>query len=290
MWVVSTHSHFPTILFHLLVDIQIFYLLEHDPTTTDLKISLPCISIPYKCLLQSLQKIQHARAISSPKIHGQPSTGIDEYESDNGDMPSSQIGPQSLGSTSHVGRTPFGIGHARPPSPAVEEFSMVDSPRRPAEGASPSHHGYGYRSGAVTAGDDDLWRRSHGVSNGFDIQRPRALINAYGTDERNKTTNHKLQHGKTLTVNGLGSMVGGPSWQNAEEEEFEWENMSPTLADRGRATDLFSSSISLSGSSKTGHPLGTNRFMPTKTDFGRNDWSNQELPLVSVYSFCWICE
>ncbi|XP_076891175.1 polyadenylation and cleavage factor homolog 4-like [Bidens hawaiensis] len=76
---------------------------------------------------------------------------------------------------------------------------------------------------------------SHGVSNGFDIQRPRALINAYGRDERLITTNQKLQHGMT--------------WQNTEEEELEWE----TLTDRGRGTDLFSS--------KMAQP----RSMPTKT-------------------------
>ncbi|KVH97398.1 polyadenylation and cleavage factor homolog 4-like isoform X1 [Cynara cardunculus var. scolymus] len=226
-------------------------------------------------------KIQHARANSAPKILGQPCTGFDEYESDNGE--------QSLGSTSHIARPLFGLSHARPPSPALEEFAIADSPRRVVEGASPSYHGYGYRPGGVTAGDDEPrdWRRSHlsgasrqleastthSVSNGFDIQRPRDLINAYGTDERNKTTNQKLQHVKNLTINGLGSKVGGQTWQNAEEEEFEWEDMSPTLADRGRGGDLFS----LPGSSKAGHARGANRSIPTKTDFGRRDWSSQEL-------------
>ncbi|KAI3800306.1 hypothetical protein L1987_28393 [Smallanthus sonchifolius] len=154
-------------------------------------------------LTRIIEKVQHTRAVSAPKI-------LDEYESNNGDVASSHIGAQSLGSTSHVGRTPFNLGHTRPPSPAL---------------ASPSHYGYDYRTGVVTAGDEDLrdWRRSHGVSNGFDIQRPRALISAYGTDERNKTTNQKPQHGKNLTLNGsgLGSKVGGLTWKNAEEEEFE---------------------------------------------------------------------
>lgn len=228
--------------------------------------------------MQLLQKIQHARAIPTPKIPGQPRTGFDEYESDNGDVPFSHIGAQSLGSTNHVGRTPSGLGHARPPSPALEEYSMVDSPRR-VEGASPSHHGYGYRPGSLTAVDDDQreWRRSHGVSNGFDIQRPRALISAYGTDERNKTISQKPHHGKNLTINGLGSKVGGQTWQNAEEEEFEWEDMSPTLVDRGHGTELFSSSISLPGSSKMGHHLQANQSISMKLDYGRGDWSNQEL-------------
>ncbi|KAJ0568822.1 putative transcription factor C2H2 family [Helianthus annuus] len=158
-----------------------------------------------------LEKIQHARAASAPKI-------LDEYESDNGDVASSHIGAKSLGPTSHVGRTPFSLGHPRPRSPALEEYSMADSPKRVVEGASPSRHGYDYRTGSVTAGDEDLrdWRRSHVVSNGYDVQRPRDLINAYGTDERNKTTTQKSQHGKNLTINGLGlgSKAGGMTWSD----------------------------------------------------------------------------
>nr|XP_043619156.1 polyadenylation and cleavage factor homolog 4 isoform X2 [Erigeron canadensis] len=216
-------------------------------------------------------KIQHARAISTPKILEQTLIGFDEYES------------EAPGSTSYVGRTSFGSGHARPSSPALEDFSIVDSPRRVVEAASPSHHGYGYGPGGVTAVDNDArdWRRLPVAGNGFDIQRPRALINAYGTDERNNTASQKSQHGKNLTMNGLGSKVGRQTWQNAEEEEFEWENMSPTLVDRGRGSDPFSSAILLPGSSITGHPLQANRSMSAKTDFGRVDWSNLE-PLPSV--------
>ncbi|XP_076959424.1 polyadenylation and cleavage factor homolog 4-like [Bidens hawaiensis] len=219
-----------------------------------------------------LEKIQHARAVSAPKI-------LDEYESDSRNVVSSHIGAQSMGSTSHVGHTPFSLGHKRPPSPALDDYPMVDSPKRVVEGASPSRHGYDYRTGVMTAGDEDLrdWRRPHGVSNGFDVQRPRALISAYGTDERIKTTSQKLNHGKNLTVNGLGlgSKPGVMTWRNSDEEEFEWE-MSPTLADRGRGNDLFSS-VSLPGSSKVGQPLHVDRSMPPKTDFGRGDWSNHEL-------------
>ncbi|KAI3710452.1 hypothetical protein L2E82_40235 [Cichorium intybus] len=173
-------------------------------------------------------KLQNTRPISTPKILGNLSTGFDEYESENG---------QLLGSNSQLGQTPFSHGHTRPPSPALEDFPIVDSPKRVIETASPSHHGYGYRPS--------------GVSNGFDVQRPRALISAYGTDERNKRTNQNVPHGTKLN-NGVGKLT----WQNAEEEEFEWENMSPTLA----------------GSSKMGHVIGPNR-----TGFGRGDWSNQEL-------------
>ncbi|XP_071697197.1 polyadenylation and cleavage factor homolog 4 [Rutidosis leptorrhynchoides] len=196
-------------------------------------------------------KIQRTRPILTPKILEQS----DEYESVN-----------------HVGRSPFGVGHARPLSPSLEDYPMVDSPRKIEQPSpSPSHNGYGYRPGAVTGGmtggDDDLrdWRRSRGVTNVFDIQRPRALISAYGTDERNKMINQKPQHGKNLNVNGLGSKAG-PTWQNAEEEEFEWEDMSPTLADRGRSSNIGNQ-----------YHLRNNQFVSIKSDYGRGDWSNQEL-------------
>ncbi|CAH1448318.1 unnamed protein product [Lactuca virosa] len=69
------------------------------------------------------------RTISTPKSLGQPSTAFDEYETDNG---------QSIGSTSQLGHTLFGHGHTRPPSPALEDFPMIDSPKRVVEVAS--HH------------------------------------------------------------------------------------------------------------------------------------------------------
>nr|GFB14425.1 CID domain-containing protein [Tanacetum cinerariifolium] len=63
-----------------------------------------------------------------------------------------------------------------------------------------------------------------------DIQRPRALIDAYGADERNTTRNQNIRHVKNSAMNGLSGKVGGQTWQTTEEEEFEWEDMSPTLA------------------------------------------------------------
>ncbi|PWA96761.1 CID domain-containing protein [Artemisia annua] len=180
-----------------------------------------------------LEKI-HARTASTSEIHEQPATGIDEYESDSRDVLSSHIGSHRLGSTSNVGRTPFGLGHARPPSPIIDEYAMD-------EGTS-SHHGYSHRP--------------YGMA--VDIQRPRALIDAYGADERNTTTNQNIRHAKNATINGLSSKVGGQTWQTTEEEEFEWEDMSPTLAGHG-------------------HAFGANRSMPRKNDFSRANWSNQEM-------------
>ncbi|KAI3680559.1 hypothetical protein L6452_35332 [Arctium lappa] len=221
-------------------------------------------------------KIQHARVTSTSEILEQPASGFDEYESDSREVLSSHTGSRTLGLSSTAGRNPFSLGHARPPSPTLDEFAMDDSPRRVIEGTSSSHE-YGRRSHGMAVRDEDLRDRqrpqqsdgalpqfettaTHGKSNGFDVQRPRALIDAYGADERNKTTNPKLEHVKNLTTNGLGSKVGGQTWQNTEEKEFEWEDMSPTLADRG-----------------PGPAHGANRSTFTKTDLSRGNWSNQEL-------------
>ncbi|KAJ9566182.1 hypothetical protein OSB04_002148 [Centaurea solstitialis] len=128
------------------------------------------------------------------------------------------------------------IQHARATSTSEileqpDEIATDDSPKRVVEG-------------------------THGISNGFNVQRPRALIDAYGADERNnKTINPKLKNAKNLTTNGQ-------KWQNTEEEEFKWEDMSPTLADRGPA-------------------IGANGSTIAKTDFSRGDWANRE-PVSSV--------
>ncbi|PWA52017.1 CID domain-containing protein [Artemisia annua] len=104
-----------------------------------------------------------------------------------------------------------------------------------------------------------LWTREHHLimEHGYshrpygmavDIQRPRALIDACGAYERNTTTNQNIRHAKNSTINGLGGKVGGQTWQTTEKEEFEWEDMSSTLAGHG-------------------HAFGTSRSMPRKNDF-----------------------
>ncbi|KAJ6706870.1 PRE-MRNA CLEAVAGE COMPLEX II [Salix viminalis] len=53
---------------------------------------------------------------------------------------------------------------------------------------------------------------------------------------------------RKLAVNGVHNKVASRSWQNTEEEEFDWEDMSPTLSERGRSNDFLPSSIPPLGS------------------------------------------
>ncbi|KAI3495221.1 hypothetical protein L1887_37453 [Cichorium endivia] len=58
------------------------------------------------------------------------------------------------------------------------------------------------------------------------IEQPASGFDGYGADERFKKTNEKLQHVKNSNINGLGSKAGVLTWQNTEEDEFEWDNIS----------------------------------------------------------------
>ncbi|KAJ6737963.1 PRE-MRNA CLEAVAGE COMPLEX II [Salix koriyanagi] len=175
--------------------------------------------------------VQHTKGTSSNlKIFGQkPAVGYDEYESDQAETISSQVGVShtslSLGSsnlqpssTSRLARrlSPSTTGAERPLSSEIDDFAVGNSPRR-------------YR-----------------LSNGLEHQGPRALIDAYGDDKR--ISSSKPLHIKQLAVNGVHNKVASRSWQNTEEEEFDWEDMSPTLSERGRSNDFLPSSIPSLGS------------------------------------------
>ncbi|XP_042501643.1 polyadenylation and cleavage factor homolog 4-like isoform X2 [Macadamia integrifolia] len=210
---------------------------------------------------------------SSLQIYGQkPAIGYDEYDIDHSDV----LGTQKLGSpqgavrTSSVGgidrlhpsknrltrsSSPSRIGHPRSLSPLADRFTTDTSPGRVVERASPSHFGIDSRLGRKSDGKNgdgertDWWKRwstdnyqqvensSAYLSNGPDQQSPRALIDAYGNyGGKNTLTEKPLNIGR-IDVNGL-SIKTDKRWQNNEEEEYVWEDMSPTLADRSRSNDL----------------------------------------------------
>ncbi|KAK2973006.1 hypothetical protein RJ640_005549 [Escallonia rubra] len=242
--------------------------------------------------------IQPGRGTSSLKIHGKPAIAYDGYDSDNAEVTSLETASQRLSSTSRAGRTsfafeaekllpssaariarsssPFRIGHARPLSPAVDEFPIEGSPGRIAERASPSHSGFG-RGRDEEAAD---WRRlqwsndthqrhkrsaEYSLTNG-ELRRPRALIDAYGADQGKRNLNHKPP---MTVINGNDSKATARAWQNTEEEEFDWEDISRPQP----GTDLLPSSVPPSGSSRMRPGFVTSHYVPSETDPKRGSWS-----------------
>ncbi|KAL0368939.1 UNVERIFIED_CONTAM: Polyadenylation and cleavage factor4 [Sesamum calycinum] len=163
---------------------------------------------------------------------------------------------KSLPSASRITRSssPYRVGHAGSLSPSLEEFSMDSSPTRVAIGTSPSGQGIDYGLSRVMGREEETseWRTknwhgtsnqhlkasaAHKYSNGVDLRGPRALISAYGIDEREKHLKPRNQ----LDTNGADQKVGMRTWQNTEEEEFDWEDMTPALADRRQSNEIYSS-------------------------------------------------
>lgn len=246
---------------------------------------------------------QLARGISSTsKIYGQkPTIESEEYDSDNAEVMSSQVGAQRLRSTGHSSfslgaekllpssaarlaksSSPFRIEHGRSLSPPVEEYAVSNnSPRRVIERASPSQFGFEYGLARIKGREElsDWSDNSYGrpetsvvYNNGAELQRPRALIDAYGNDQRSQTPNYKPLK---VDVNGIDNKLGTKTWQNTEEKEFDWEDMSPTLVDRSRSNDLVSSSIPPLESFRRRHVYGTPDAGPPDSDFSRSKWSSQ---------------
>lgn len=220
---------------------------------------------------------------SSLKIHGKPAIGYDRYDSDNqievhrvrspGLVGTTSFLPEaeklSLSSTARIGRSPspFRIGHARTSSPSVDEFVMDDSSGRIVERASPSHPRFDYRRVQLTDDTNQQFETSaYSSSTGVELQRPRALIDAYGMDQGKRTFNNKTPKVENVDINGINSKAAMPTWQNTEEEEFDWEDMSPTLGNRSVTSDV---------SFRMGPGFGTHHHPPSENDFRRGNWSNQ---------------
>ncbi|KAI3893859.1 hypothetical protein MKW92_023941 [Papaver armeniacum] len=155
-------------------------------------------------------------------------------------------------------------------SPSNNGFGTDNSPER----AAPSHLRFEYAPSRVSGRDGERndWWSKHG-SDVDDQQRPRALIDAYGNYRGKNTLNVER-----LEVNNFSSEASTRKWQNTEEEEYVWEDMSPTLADRRSGESMpFNPTY---GSLQTRVPLGRSTVGPPEPDLRRSNWPNQ--PLRSV--------
>lgn len=202
--------------------------------------------------------------------------------------------------------SPYGIKLARSLSPSLDDIPLDGSPRRAAEKASPSHSGFEYGFGRTSGRRQEAtnWRRNpltndtslkfetpaYRYSNAIDLQGPRALIDAYGIDERLKAPSLKqadrpnVNHLKVdpPNVNGINKNASLKTWQNTEEEEFDWDDMSPTLGDSNRGNDIFSSSIPPSANFRAKTGFGRHSDPPLATSVSGSNWSKQaQVPVFS---------
>ncbi|XP_042010190.1 polyadenylation and cleavage factor homolog 4-like [Salvia splendens] len=173
---------------------------------------------------------------------------------------------KSIPSASRITRSspPYGLGPGgslSPAGPSLEEFGMDSSTKRLAVRQSPSRPGTDYGPSKVMNREEEPseWRKRtlqgnlkpqhkaaaataasvYKYGGGIDLRGPRALISAYGMDEREK--NNKHHKADELDSNGAEQKIGIRTWQNTEEEEFDWEGMTPSLADRKHSSDTYSS-------------------------------------------------
>ncbi|KAG6638973.1 hypothetical protein CIPAW_10G069000 [Carya illinoinensis] len=207
--------------------------------------------------------IQQARETSALKLYGQkPSIGYDEFDLGQAELLSSQAGDPRLSSTGN----------------AVEEFAADHSSRRLADRSSTAHLKFKYGLGRATGGDEEMsslhgkhyagsnhtlqTRTMYNVSNGNEHQQPRALIDAYGNDTGKRSFNDKPLLGQRHDINGIDNKVFTPSWQNTEEEEFDWEDLSRPLVDRSRSNDFLSTSVPPFGRVSVRPAFGVQRASP----------------------------
>uniref|UniRef100_A0A0D9X550 CID domain-containing protein n=1 Tax=Leersia perrieri TaxID=77586 RepID=A0A0D9X550_9ORYZ len=100
-------------------------------------------------------------------------------------------------------------------------------------------------------------------------QSARELIDAYGNSQ-GKDIDERLPKMQRIDSNGMASRPSAQQWLTSEEEEYTWEDMSPTLTDRNR-TDM--PPLPLPGAMRAGFP-GPNSVL-RESDIVRHSWPAQ---------------
>ncbi|KAJ8561314.1 hypothetical protein K7X08_027504 [Anisodus acutangulus] len=122
--------------------------------------------------------------------------------------------------------SPYRVGPPRSLSPTLDEFAVDTSAIGLREGASPSHPALDYGLNRVRGRDDERSERQRILPDDAN-QHPDIPV--------------KSSMNKGIDRNGLGDRLAVKMWQHTEEEEFNWEDMSPTLADQSPFNDLSTS-------------------------------------------------
>ncbi|TKY51113.1 Polyadenylation and cleavage factor-like 4 [Spatholobus suberectus] len=201
---------------------------------------------------------------------------------------------QFLSSSNRLGissSSPSRIGLDRPLSASIDEYAVDNSAGRLMERDSP-HPAVDYGVAKPLGRDVELseWQRkqysgdgrnrfptsiTYSLSNGHQRQSPRALIDAYGSDKSQETSSSKPLLADRLDRNGIDKVLS-TSWQNTEEEEFDWEDMSPTLIDHSRNNSLLPSTIGFSGE----RPVVAANATSSEQDTRKGWSSGSQLPPV----------
>ncbi|OIW12832.1 hypothetical protein TanjilG_24765 [Lupinus angustifolius] len=165
---------------------------------------------------------------------------------------------QYVSSRIGMSSSPSRIGIDRSLSASIDEYAVGNSAARIVERESP-RPSVDYGITKALGRDEELseWQlkqysgdglnrfqtsMTHSLINGHQRQSPRALIDAYGCDKSHETSSNKRLLVERLDRNGKDKVLS-TSWQNTEEEEFDWEDMSPTLVDHSRISGLLPSTI-----------------------------------------------
>ncbi|XP_064963698.1 polyadenylation and cleavage factor homolog 4-like isoform X1 [Musa acuminata AAA Group] len=262
---------------------------------------------------RKLHSMPHARVSSGGlQAYGQkPSAQYSEYDLDQPELlpqrlsvaregspqtamlrPSSMIDARGsvpyLKNKISVPLSPRRIGLKRPVSPPIVRSHNGTSPRKIGGRASTSHFGSGYEPGRLSDPNGWLGRSwpsnedpqhveastLYKLNNGSGKQHPRDLIDAYGNPRGRVSSYEKFSKVQRLDVNGIASEAAARKWKNSDEEEYDWEDMSPTLSDRSRRNSL--PRVGPSAGS-LGIRTGFSRPDPAvlESDFGRRSWPGQ---------------
>ncbi|XP_047335181.1 polyadenylation and cleavage factor homolog 4-like [Impatiens glandulifera] len=184
------------------------------------------------------------------KIYGKKSANeLDEYDSDNAGMVQMRAGTEfSRHPNPGLERssTQFGTEFRITRSAVIDDFTMNGSPKRVIDKRGlPSHPRHEMGFGRVMDSGENINARPRDPRSNYfygraeasaasdraeDLQRPRALIDAYGRDHGEGTASDRFKIAR-LHGNDLGR-VATETWHHTEVEEFDWKNMSRTVAER----------------------------------------------------------
>ncbi|MED6192937.1 hypothetical protein PIB30_014507 [Stylosanthes scabra] len=186
-----------------------------------------------------------AQLQSSPSVNNQQSfvNHLGTYDF-GGLIPGAHVKPQSLQQMEHSSSIMVNVGGDR-----LDSTRTVGNTRE--EGLNEwqqkrfSGDGWNIFQTSMTYNLNDEQQR----------QSPRALIEAYGCDKSRETPSSKILLVEQTGRNGLGNKFPLASWQNTEEEEFDWEDVNPGLVDFSGSSSSMQSSLKFSRKRKISNHL-----------------------------------